>query len=144
MIQRRTIMTVTMPSLNILVVIVAAIAAFVEGALWNSPLLFGNARIKLAGLDPATEMRVSRTKPLAELVRCLVVAFVLALVLRIAGVSDLRGAFGLAVLIWFGFQAAFLVGGVIWEKLPPKLYAIHVGDALVKILLMTAILGLWR
>jgi len=144
MIQGRTIMTVTVLSVNILAVIVAAISAFVEGALWNSPLLFGNARIKLAGLDPATEMKVSRTKPLAELVRCLAVAFVLAQVLRIAGVSDLRGALGPAALIGFGFQAAFLVGGIIWEKLPPKLYAIHVGDALVKILLMTAILVLWR
>ena len=137
-------MTFTVLPLNILAVIAAAISAFVEGALWNSPLLFGNARIKLAGLDPATEMKVSPAKPLAELVRCLVVAFVLAQVLRIAGISDLLGALGLATLIWFGFQAAFLFGGIIWEKLPPKLYAIHVGDALVKILLMAAILGLWR
>jgi hypothetical protein len=129
---------------NIFAVIVAAISAFVEGALWNSPLLFGNARIKLAGLDPATEMKVSPAKPLAELVRCLVVAFVLAQVLRIASISDLPRALGLAALIWFGFQAAFLFGGVIWEKMPPKLYAIHVGDALVKILLMAAILGIWR
>jgi hypothetical protein len=134
----------TTPSLNMLAVIVAAISAFAEGALWNSPLLFGNARIKLAGLDPAAEMKVSPAKPVAELARCLVAAFVLALVLRVAGISDLQGAFGLAVLIWFGFQAVFLFGGIIWEKLPPRLYAIHVGDALVKILLMAAILGLWR
>ena len=79
-------MTFTVLSLHILAVIAAAISAFVEGALWNSPLLFGNARIKLAGLDPATEMKVSPAKPLAELVRCLVVAFVLAQVLRIAGI----------------------------------------------------------
>jgi hypothetical protein len=137
-------MTVTALPLNTLAIVVAAIAAFVEGALWNSPFLFGKARIKLAGLDPAIEMKVSAAKPLAELIRCVVVAFVLALVLQLAGVADLQGAFGLAVLIWFGFQAVFLLGGIIWEKLPPKLYAIHVGDALVKILLMTAILGLWR
>jgi hypothetical protein len=36
-----------------------------------------------------------------------------------------------------------LLGAVLHEKMPPKLYAIHAGDALVKTLLMTVI-GLWR
>jgi hypothetical protein len=36
------IITVTVLSVNILAVMVAAISGFVEGALWNSPLLFGN------------------------------------------------------------------------------------------------------
>jgi Protein of unknown function (DUF1761) len=137
-------MAFTVLSINIFAVMVAAISAFVEGALWNSPLIFGNARIKLAGLDPVTEMKGSPAKPLAELIRCLVVAFVLAQVLRIARIADPWAALGMAALIWFGFQAAFLAGGIIWERLPPKLYAIHVGDALVKILLMAAILGVWR
>ena len=37
-----------------------------------------------------------------------------------------------------------LVGAVIHENMPVKLYAIHAGDALVKTLLMTVILGVWR
>jgi hypothetical protein len=41
-------------------------------------------------------------------------------------------------------KADFLVGSIIWERMPPRLYALDVGDALVKILLMTAPLGLWR
>ena len=37
-----------------------------------------------------------------------------------------------------------LMGAVLHEKMPWTLYAIHAGDALVKTLLMTAILGVWR
>ncbi|SRR6266851_4544162 len=32
----------------------------------------------------------------------------------------------------------------LWEHMPWTLYAIHAGDALVKTLLMTVILGVWR
>jgi hypothetical protein len=79
-----------------------------------------------------------------EAVRVLVVASVLAVVFRIAGVDGLVTALGLALLIWIGFQAALLSGAVVWDGLPIHVYAIHVGDALVKILLMAAIIGLWR
>ena len=119
----------------------AAALAFIVGALWNSPLLFGEARIELAGLDPESAM--SPAAALAEFVRCLVVASVLALVLKISGVAALLPALGFAALIWLGFQAALLSGAVIWEGMAPRLYAIHAGDALIKILLMTATLTLW-
>jgi hypothetical protein len=46
--------------------------------------------------------------------------------------------------VWVGFQAMLLMGAVIHENMPWKLYAIHAGDALVKTLLMTVILGVWR
>ncbi len=131
-------------NLNYWAVGVAAVVAFAVGALWNSPLLFGAARIELAGLGSGAEAAMSPAAPVAEFLRCLVVAFVLALILRIAGVGRLWPSMGLAVLIWFGFQAALLAGAVIWERMPLQLYAIHTGDALIKMLLMAAILSLWR
>jgi hypothetical protein len=50
----------------------------------------------------------------------------------------------LGAWVWIGFQATLLLGAVIWENMPWRLYAIHAGDALVKMLLMAAILGVWR
>jgi hypothetical protein len=37
-----------------------------------------------------------------------------------------------------------LLGALLHEGMPWMLYAIHAGDALVKTLLMTVILGVWR
>ena len=73
-----------------------------------------------------------------------IVALVLAWVLRIAGIEGVLSSMGFAVLIFIGFQAALVAGGVIWENMPVKLYAIHMGDSLVKLLAMAAIFGFWR
>jgi hypothetical protein len=81
-------------------------------------------------------------KILNELVRGLVVAYVLAVVLL--GVVDWKGAVQRGVLVWIGFPAMILAGSVIWDKKPWKLAAIHAGDWLVKLLLTAAILGVWR
>jgi len=60
------------------------------------------------------------------------------------GVGDWKNALQLGLWIWVGFQAMLLMGAVLHEHMPWMLYAIHAGDALVKTLLMTGILGIWR
>jgi hypothetical protein len=60
------------------------------------------------------------------------------------GVGDWKGALQLGLWVWVGFQAMLLMGAVLHEKMPWTLYAIHAGDALVKTLSMTVILGVWR
>ena len=107
-------------------------------------IVFGKARMKLLGDSSAVAdgRSVRVMKILSELVRGLVVAYVLAIVLR--GVVDWKGAVHLGVLVWIGFPAMILAGSVIWDKRPWKLAAIHAGDWLVKLLLMAVILGVWR
>jgi hypothetical protein len=127
-------------------VVVAAVAAFVVGAVWYSPLLFGKAYMMLRGLNPAAmaNMRPPAGEMLGEFVRYLVVAYVLARFVVLLGVGDWKGAVQLGLWVWIGFQAMLLMGAVLHEKMPWMLYAIHAGDALVKTLLMTVILGVWR
>jgi hypothetical protein len=132
-----------MPSVNLLAVVVAAVAAFVVGGLWYSPMLFGKTYMQLRGLGPgAAKMPVGEI--VGEFARNLVVAYVLARFVALLGVNTLTGALQLGLWVWVGFQAMLLIGAVLHEKLPWKLYAIHVSDALVKTLLMSAILGVWR
>lgn len=135
-----------MLGMNYLAVVVAAVAAFVVGAVWYSPFLFGNAWMKLSGMDPGA--MANTTPPLgtlvAEFVRCLVVAYVLARLVVLLGVVDWMGATRLGVWLWIGFPVTLLAGSVIHENVPWKLAAIHAGDWLVKTLLMAAILGVWR
>jgi len=47
------------------------------------------------------------------------------------------------VLLWIGFTAMPALSGVIWEKKPMKLYAIHVGYELVSLLVMTLVITTW-
>jgi hypothetical protein len=135
-----------MLGMNYWAVIVAAVAAFVEGAVWNSSLLFGKERMRLLGMNPdaMADTKIPAGKMLGELFKVLVIAHVLAHLVALLGVVDWMAAVQLGAWVWIGFQATLLLGAVIWENMPWKLYAIHAGDALVKILLMAAILGVWR
>ena len=45
---------------------------------------------------------------------------------------DSTGEIGLAVLVWAGFQLGGFAGSVLHEGYPLRLYAIHMGDALLK------------
>ena len=135
-----------MLGINYLAVVVAAVAAFVVGAVWYSPLLFGKVYMNLRGMNPdaVADMRPPAGELLGEFVRYLVIAFVLAYFVVRLGVVDWKGAVQLGLWVGVGFQAMLLIGAVIHENMPWKLYAIHAGDALVKTLLMTVILGVWR
>lgn len=135
-----------MLGVNSVAVVVAAGAAFAVGAVWYSPLLFGKAYMAARGLDSGAmaNMRPPVWELLGEFVKNLVVAFVLGHFVGRLGIGDWKGAVQLALWVWVGFQAMLLMGAVLHEKMPWKLYAIHAGDALVKTLLMTVILGVWR
>ncbi len=135
-----------MPNINYWAVIVAAITSFVVGAVWYSPLLFGKPYMELRGMTPGAlaELRMPVWKVLAEFARGLVVAYVLARFVVLLGVGGWQSAAQLGLWLWLGFYATLYVGAVIHENMPWRLYAIHVGDGLVKILLMAVVLGVWQ
>ena len=132
--------------INYAAVVVAAVAAFVVGALWYSPLLFGKAYLGLRGVSPGAvaDMRPPAGELVGELARNLVIAFVLARFIALLGVVGWMNAVQLGLWLWIGFQAMLLLGALLHEGMPFLLYAIHAGDALVKTLVMSVILGVWR
>ena len=118
--------------MNYLAVVVASVAAFVVSSVWY--VMFGKAWMELRGIDPATaaDMRTPAWTILFVIVQNLGVAFMLDyFVVR------------LGALVWI-FPAMILLGSVVHEDVPLMLAAIHAGDWLVKLLLMTVILGVWR
>jgi hypothetical protein len=124
-------------------VAVAAAVSLVASFVWYA--VFGGAWLTLRGIDPSS----TNTTPdagvmVAQFVRNLVVAFVLAVLLKRLGTTTVSGALGLGMLVWFGFEAMAIVGSVLHEQYPVGLYAIHAGDALLATLLMTLVLGLSR
>jgi hypothetical protein len=131
-----------MTAITYVAVFAAAIAAFVTGALWYSPLLFGNLYLTLRGLEPnaASSMTMSAAEIVAEFARWLLIAFVMARFMRKLGIADVPAALAFGLWMWLVIYTA-LAGSVLHEGTPWRLYAIHAGDGLVKLLLIAAILG---
>jgi hypothetical protein len=129
--------------MNYLAVVVAAVAAFVVSSVWY--VIFGNVWMELRGIDPATaaDMGTPAWKMVFVVVQSLVVAFMLAYFVAHLGIVDWKGAVRLGALLWV-FPAMILLGSFVHENVPLMLAAIHAGDWLVKLLLMTVILGVWH
>lgn len=134
-----------MLAINYLAVLAAAFGAFIVGGLWYSPLLFGRAYLALRGIGPdvANEMSTPVVVMLAEFARWLVIAFVLARFMALLSVTGFAAALSFGLWMWLVIYTA-LAGSVLHEGTPWRLYAIHVGDGLAKIVLIAAIVGLWR
>ena len=123
-------------------VVVAALAAFVMSSLYYSPLLLGNL---WRAVDPlAAGAKPSIGKVLGEIVRTLVITYVLAHLMSLLRANDWKRAVSLALWLWFGFSAMMWMGAIMWEKTPWQIAAIHSGDWLLKTLLVAIILSAWR
>jgi len=136
-----------MPHVNYLAVLVAAIAVFVLGWLWYSPLLFYKPWMRLRGLDPVAAMagaKMPAGRLVIEFARCVVLAYVIAVLVASLHLVRLIGAVHFAVFAWIGFPVLILTGSVLWENTPWKVAAIHAGDWLVKLLVISSIVYLWR
>ena len=131
-----------MTGINLVAVGVAVLAAFVMSTVWY--IVFAKHRRKLSGAAAADMKRPQPLKIAGELIRSFLLAYVLAYLLVHTGVAGLTGAVRLGLVLWIGFPFVLLTGSIMWEGVPWKLAAIHAGDWLVKTLLMTAILGVWR
>jgi hypothetical protein len=136
-----------MVHVNYLAVLVAAITVFVLGWLWYSPLLFYKPWMRARGLDPATAMAGAKMpvgKLVIELVRCIVLAYIIAHFVAALGISSWMGAAHFGLILWIAFPVILLTGSVLWENIPVKVAAIHAGDWLVKLLVIPIIVSLWR
>ena len=132
---------------NYWAVLVAAIVVFVLGWLWYSPLLFFKPWMRARGLDPAAAMagaKMPAGKLVIELVRCLVLAYIIAHFVAALGISNWLIAAHFGLLLWVAFPVVLLTGSVIWENTPVKVAAIHAGDWLVKLLVIPIIVSLWH
>jgi hypothetical protein len=136
-----------MVHVNYLAVLVAAVVVFVLGWLWYSPLLFYKPWMRLRGLDPDAAMAGAKMpggKLVIELVRCIILAYIIAHFVALLGITSWMGAAHFGLLAWVGFPVILLTGSVLWDNIPWKVAAIHAGDWLVKLLVIPIIVSVWR
>jgi hypothetical protein len=123
-------------------IVVATVAAFVLSFVWY--MLFGG---RLAALSPAyAAAGAGPSGPVValELLRSLVVAAVLAVLAAGVGADTWLEGAGLGLLAWAGFPLVLFAGSVLHERYPRALAAIHLGDWLLKLLLVAAVVSAWR
>ncbi len=126
--------------LNIPAVLVAGFAHMVVGIVWFMPFLFGNTWATLTGRDLKPPLQ---WLPIGLLGHILI-AFGIAVVLRLAGDSSILGTLAIGGLVWLCFVVTLELGEVIWEKIPLKLFLIRIGNHLVSIAVVCLILALWK
>lgn len=133
-----------MEQVNWLGVLAAAIANFVIGGLWYSPLLFGNAWMRANGFD---EAHLKRGSPavifgvafLFSLIMAANLAFFLS-----APETTLAFALGASLAAGLGWAALGLGIVALFERRPWAYLLINGGYLTVAFLVMGAILGAWR
>jgi len=80
----------------------------------------------------------------AELVRSLVLVAVIAGLVTQTGTDDWTGGLFLGLGLWVGFPLVLWAGAMLHERTSWKLAAIHGGDWLGKVPLITVVLAIWQ
>lgn len=132
---------------NYLAIVAAVVATFALGALWYSPLLFGNMWVRAHGYTGERLERMKKAAPKAygvSFVAFLVAATVLSFFAWRVGVGSAMGGLRLGFALWLGFAATIGLTSWVYSDKPLSTYVIDVGYQLVYFLIMGAIIGAWR
>jgi len=134
---------------NLLSVLVAAIATMVVGFLWYSPLLFAKPWMVLMGFDPNDKVALEKMQKSAgksygiSFLASLLSAFVLAKIIVVFTVDSALYGIKIGFAVWLGFVATVQLTDVLFARRPTKLYLINTGYQMVCYLAMGAILAVW-
>lgn len=133
---------------NYLAVLGAAAINMGLGAFWYSMSGFGKTWMKLSGIskediEKAKKAGMTKSYGIAAL-GSFVMAYVLAHIIGFAQGDTIAEGLQGGAWVWLGFVATVLLSSVLWENKPWKLYAINAGYYLVSLLLMGALLAVWK
>ena len=128
--------------LNWLAVLAGAVAYWLVGALWYSPVLFGKRWGAITGITAE-----NAGSPVATYLGGLVILFLqvtaLAFLAQAIGVTEIVDALELGVGISVGFCTLQLLLNQVYEKRSRELLAINAGYALVGLTVASVIVVLW-
>jgi hypothetical protein len=137
--------------INLLAILVAAIANMVLGSLWYSPIMFGKKWMAEAGLTPE-KLEAAKAKGMGRTygimaISTLIMSYVLSNTLVFAStyLSDSGISAGLQAGFWnwLGFVAPVSLSAVLWDGKSWTYWFITAGYYLVSLILMGVILALW-
>ena len=110
-------------------VLLGGVLSMAFGALWYSPVLFGNLWAKLSGLashqmDDAEKKSMIKTYIL-HFIFILIGVYVLAHFIALQDVETVPEVLTLGFWIWLGFQTPVVISSLLWEKKPFTLFILN-------------------
>jgi hypothetical protein len=131
-------------SINFWALIVAALIRIALGALWYSPIAFFESWRKTVGLDHATVNAGIGRAVAVDVIGALVMAFVLVHSVIYAEAATLLQGAAIGFWNWLGFVAVVLLSATMHENRPLRYFLINAGYNLIALVLMGAVLAVWR
>lgn len=132
-----------MEVINFWAVLVAAAAAMVIGSIWYSPAMFAHQWMRILGKRPEEIKGASRAMTTMTLAT-LVMAYVLAHFANYTNAKSVSDGLELGFWVWLGFIVTTNLSPSNFEGRPWGLYYIFITNQLVTLLVMGAILAVWR
>jgi hypothetical protein len=124
-------------------VLVAAAIQWLFGWLWYG-VAFRKSWTKLLGFSEAGRPGTATLAVIASFVASLILCFVLANIVMLAGTTLFMGGLGLAVTCWLGFMAPPMFAQHIYERRPANLFAINAGYWIVAMAFAGGVLAVWK
>ena len=124
-------------------IVASAFSSVVLAFIWYHPQLFGNAWMRMSNITPELAERGKKRMPLTVIfafIASMLVAYVMSYFAIAWGVYDWVGALELGFWCWVGFTAPPMLGQVLWEQKPVKLYLINALYWLVTFMVMAVVL----
>lgn len=136
-----------METINLWPILVASIVAFVIGAIWYSPILFGKEWMALTGMNDK-DLESAKSKGVVKLyvlqfIFTVVTFCVLGFAMSIIGTKTASDGAFLGLLAWVGFILPTGASSMMWEKKSFKLVLINTISILLTLVVGGAIIGAW-
>ena len=131
-------------NLNFVAIAVCAIIVWMLGALWYSPVMFAKPWVAIVGRQMGEKPKGVYVGMIGSLIGDLFLCFVLAHIIDWAGVEGWMGGAHIGLLMWAGFNAAVMFPQSIYEGRPLKYFLINTGYWLLSLVIVGAILAIWR
>lgn len=129
-------------NLNIWAILVATVISMVIGALWYSPVLFGNVWMKLVGLK-AEELKPSAGPMVGTVIMTLLSNVALAVLIQWTGATTALDGLWIALLISLVLAGKIAVN-YIFENRSFKLYWLTIGFHIIPFLLGGIVIAVWH
>ncbi len=129
--------------IHYLAVVIATIAGFLLGTLWYATPLFGNAWMKELGLKKEDTAR-TLVPIIVTFIVTLILAFSLEVLIIGLDITSVQGAALLGLLVGIFFLATNMLSDYLYNGWSKKLFLIQAGYRVVMLIVMAAILNLWR
>ena len=139
-----------MMQVNWLAILAAGIINMVIGSLWYSPVMFANPWMQSLGW---TREKIEQLKKKQKgmgmqygimFIGALFMGYVMSMLTKATNTTTLDMGAGLGFWVWLGMIVPVVLPGVLFEQKPWKWYVINVGYYLVVLVIIGALMAVWR